>query len=109
MENLPCPEPQACLAAGPIVDADHPEVIAFTEQHLVEGDDRERAVALYYAVRDGIRYDAYGLDLTERGLSASHALALGRGWCVSKAVLLAAACRIAGIPACLGRLPSAGV
>jgi len=91
------------LAPTPIVDADHPSVREFTAR-LVDGvrGDTARAIALYYAVRDGIRYDGYGIELTVRGLSASHTLAQGRGWCVSKAVLLAAACRAAGIPARLG-------
>lgn len=62
----------------------------------------EKAVRLYYAVRDGIRYDPYGIDLSIGGLRASGTLEKGRGWCVSKAVLLAAGCRAAGIPARLG-------
>jgi transglutaminase-like putative cysteine protease len=36
------------------------------------------------------------------GLRASTTLARGRGWCVPKAVLLAATCRAVGIPARLG-------
>ena len=35
-------------------------------------------------------------------MRASTTLAAGRGWCVPKAVLLAAACRAIGIPAALG-------
>jgi transglutaminase-like putative cysteine protease len=35
-------------------------------------------------------------------MRASAVLALGHGWCVTKAALLAAACRAAGIPARLG-------
>ena len=65
-------------------------------------DQRERAVKLYYAVRDGIRYDPYSIDLSIAGLRASATLRSGRGWCVAKAVLLAAACRAMGIPARLG-------
>ena len=56
------------------------------------GCDRERAVALYYAVRDGIRYDPYRIDLSVPGMRASTTLAHGYGWCVPKATLLAAAC-----------------
>ena len=91
------------LKATPMVDADHPAVAAYTARQIagVRGD-QARATALYYAVRDGIRYDGYALELTARGLSASHTLERGRGWCVSKAVLLAACCRAAGIPARLG-------
>lgn len=95
-------DPADCLTASAIVDAGHPDVVAFAREHALGSTDREQAVALYYAVRDLIRYDAYGLDLSPLGLSASRALATGRGWCVSKAVLLAAVCRVAGIPASLG-------
>lgn len=55
-----------------------------------------------YAIRDGIRYDPYSIELSPNGLCASHTLAAGRGWCVSKAVLLTACCRASGIPAALG-------
>src|SRR5262249_53516577 len=64
--------------------------------------DVEQSVKLYYAVRDGIRYDPYQIDLTTPGMKASTTLQARRGWCVSKAVLLAACCRSVGIPARLG-------
>lgn len=94
--------PAAALASTPIVDADHPAVRRFAAEHQGTGEDRARAVRLYYAVRDGFRYDPYQIELSAAGLSASSVLAKGYGWCVSKAVLLAAACRAAGIPARLG-------
>jgi len=88
-------------SAVSIVDSDHPAVIAFANQ-AQGGDDREVAVALFYAVRDGVRYDPYRLDLTPEGMRASAVLEKGYGWCVTKATLLAAACRARGIPARLG-------
>lgn len=90
------------LKPSAIVDGDHPAVRSFAAEHSGGSDARGRAVALYYAVRDGFRYDPYALDLTPQGVSASRVLALGHGWCVTKAVLLAAACRALGIPARLG-------
>ena len=96
------PSPEQCLAPTPMVNSAHPEVIAFAREHAQGATDRERAVALYYAVRDGFRYDPYKVDLTQAGMRASSVLAQGYGWCVPKAVLLAAACRAAGIPARLG-------
>jgi transglutaminase-like putative cysteine protease len=96
------PDPQDCLAATPHVDSDHPEVRAFAERHALGDTPRERAVALYYAVRDGFRYDPYRLDLRSEGMRGSAVLATGYGWCVTKAALLAAAARAAGIPARLG-------
>lgn len=96
------PSPQDCLAATPLVDSDHPQVRAFAAQHARGAADRERAVSLYYAVRDGFRYDPYRVDLSPAGMRGSTVLAQGYGWCVTKAALLAAAARASGIPARLG-------
>ena len=85
-----------------MLDSDHPAVVAFAARHGHGADDRERAVALYYAVRDGFRYDPYRIDLSPAGMRASTVLAAGFGWCVPKATLLAAACRAIGIPARVG-------
>ena len=91
------------LAPTALIDSDHPAVAAFAARHAGEAtNDAERAVALYYAVRDGFRYDPYRIDLSPRGMKASTVLANGYGWCVPKATLLAAACRAAGIPARMG-------
>lgn len=65
-------------------------------------EDTERAVAVYYAIRDGILYDPYSADISVAGLKATTVLEEKRGWCVSKAILLAACCRALGIPARLG-------
>lgn len=86
-----------------IIDSDHPEVAAFAREHSGgESDPRAAAVKVYYAVRDGIRYDPYGAGTDVESMRASSVLAAGRGWCVTKAVLLTAACRSLGIPARLG-------
>ena len=95
------PNPEA-LQPATMVDSDHPSVIAFAREHAQGADERERAVALHYAVRDGFRYDPYRIDMSVRGLKASTVLANGYGWCVPKAALLAAACRAAGIAARVG-------
>jgi len=95
------PGPQT-LRATALIDSDHPDIVAFARAHDPGGSDRERAVALYLAVRDGVRYDPYRIDLREDGMRASTALRQGHGWCVPKAALLAAVCRAAGIPARLG-------
>ena len=90
------------LTATPCIDSDHPAVTAFANAHASGATDRERAVALYLAVRDRLRYDPYRIDLSAHGMTASTALAQGFGWCVPKAVVLAAVARAAGIPARLG-------
>ncbi len=92
----------ACLAPTPLIDSDHPGIVAFAREQARGGDDRARAIALYYAVRDGFRYDPYRIDLSPASMRASSVLAVGYGWCVPKAALLAAACRAAGIPARVG-------
>ncbi len=92
----------ATLRPTGLIDSDHPAVRAFAARHGRGTDERERAVALYYAVRDGFRYDPYRIDLSPQGMKASTVLGNGHGWCVPKATLLAAACRAAGIPARVG-------
>jgi transglutaminase-like putative cysteine protease len=92
----------ASLAATALIDRDHPAVQAFARKHAAGGSERARAVALFYAVRDGFRYDPYRIDLSPDGMRASAVLEAGYGWCVTKATLLAAACRAQGIPARLG-------
>ena len=93
---------EATLRPTALIDSDHPAVAAFAARHALGMDQREQAVALYYAVRDGFRYDPYRIDLTPAGMRASTVLANGYGWCVPKATLLAAACRAAGIAARVG-------
>lgn len=90
------------LAPTKIVDSDHPNVQRFAREHGRGGSPTECVVRLYYAVRDGLRYEPYEAILTPEGLRASYGLEIRKGWCVSKAVLLAAGCRALGIPARLG-------
>lgn len=86
------------------LDADDPKVRGLAETSVGSAADPvERAVSLYYAVRDGFRYDPYSIDLTSpEGLRASTVIARGRGFCVAKAGLLTAAARAVEIPARLG-------
>jgi transglutaminase-like putative cysteine protease len=98
MVSLPDP---ATLAPTALIDSDHPAVIEFSRR-AIGADARERAVSLYYLVRDGFRYDPYHIDLSVAGLRASRVLEAGYGWCVPKAALLAALSRAAGIPARVG-------
>lgn len=105
MDNLPDsrPIPPEYIRPGRFIDSDHPGIIAFAERHG-QGHDSPtgKAIALYYAVRDGLLYDPYRIDHSEAGYKASHCLESGRGFCITKAALLAAAARAAGIPARLG-------
>ena len=81
------------------LDSDHASVRAFAEMSIGAAvSDVDKAVTLYYAVRDGFQYDPYVLDLRRESLKASALLAKTRGYCVEKAILLAASARAVGIP-----------
>ena len=95
--------PAASLSPTALIDADHPEVRAYAAARAGDARDPvEVAVRLFYAVRDDLRYDPYGVRLEPASLRASDALSARRGWCVSKAALLTACCRARGIPSRVG-------
>lgn len=90
------------------IDSDSPEVKAFVAKALgatatdATAAPTDKAVRLFYAVRDGLRYDPYGMDAHPEAFRASHVAGLESAWCVTKSVLLTAAARNQGIPARLG-------
>jgi transglutaminase-like putative cysteine protease len=85
------------------VETDHPDVSAFAAKATAGATtDREKAVALFYAVRDGIRYDPYLLSDDPETYRASDVLRTGVAYCIPKAVLLCAAARAVGLTARLG-------
>jgi transglutaminase-like putative cysteine protease len=85
------------------IDSDHPAVQAFAKAAVPEGASaREAASLLYKAVRDGIRYNPYVNMRAPETFRASSVLAATQGYCVGKAALYAAACRVHGIPARVG-------
>lgn len=85
------------------LDTDHPRVRSFAlDATSGETSTTGKAVKLYYAVRDSIRYDPYSLRPTPECFRASSVLEAGASFCVPKAVLLAASARVVGIPARLG-------
>jgi len=92
----------AYLSPGEFIDSDHPAVREFARAHARGDSDRERAVSLYYSVRDGIRYNPF-LDFSQdAAYRASSTLERGEGFCVGKSALLAACARSLGIPARVG-------
>jgi hypothetical protein len=90
------------LEPGRFVDSAHPAVIDFSRKHAKGANQRARAVSLYYAVRDEIRYNPFQNFTVDESYRGSVCLERGVGWCVPKAALLAAAARAAGIPARVG-------
>lgn len=85
------------------LDFDHPQV-AEKARELMAGLSLpvEMARVIFYFVRDRIKYDMFVDILTFEEYRASRTLERGGGFCVMKAVLLAALGRAAGIPSRLG-------
>jgi len=85
------------------IDSDSEQVQSFAATHAnPTALYIEKAVQLYYAVRDTIRYDPYDVQPDRHTLKASTVVKKGSGFCVAKAVLLAASARCFNIPARLG-------
>ena len=85
------------------LDYDQKEVASFAESICTTSmQPREKAIALYYAIRDQIIYNPYDLKYTRATMRASAVLKKRSGYCVAKAVLLAAVGRQQGIPCRLG-------
>jgi transglutaminase-like putative cysteine protease len=94
---------QEYLNPTAIIDSDHPAVIDYARMAVGESQEPlERAIKIYYAVRDGIRYDPYCPFYLPEHYRASHILKVGRGYCVCKASLLCALGRSVGIPSRVG-------
>ena len=87
------------LEATEAIDCDS-EAIQGLAKELTSGcaSDEEKAVKLFYFVRDSIRYNIYMISAYLEDFKASTVLARGKGYCVQKAVLLTALGRAAGIP-----------
>ena len=87
---------------GRFIDSDNAAVVGFSKAHTKGKSDRERAISLYYAVRDQIRYNPF-LDFSRpTAFKASAVLEAGEGFCVGKAALLAACGRAAGLESRVG-------
>jgi transglutaminase-like putative cysteine protease len=88
------------LSATPFIDSDNPAIVGFARDALGDAATiKEKALALYGAVRDRIQYDPYIDFFDPAEFRASDVLRAGKGFCVGKSALLAAAARVAGIPA----------
>lgn len=97
------PQMNELLRPTYFLDFDHPHVARFAEETTRNASSaRQRAVALFYAVRDGIRYDPYTISASRADYCASAVLGSESAYCIPKAVLLAASTRAVGIPTRLG-------
>ncbi len=93
----------AFLAPAHFVDSDHRDVVAWAREiTATAAGDTDKAVRLYYRVRDDIRYDPYAVATERDDFKASEVLRRPRNWCIPKAVLLCAGARAVGVPCRLG-------
>lgn len=83
------------------IDSDNKSISSWTAE-ITQGINTkdEKAIALYYAVRDGWRYNPYNISLLPEHSKASSILHrdVKAGHCIDKAILLCAAGRAVGIP-----------
>lgn len=83
------------------VDSEHPDIKRFVKNTIGnELNKKKIAIKLYYAVRDGWRYNPYNIDLHHTAMKASHIFnrESKSGYCIEKACLLNACLRAADIP-----------
>lgn len=92
------------LRATAIFNADHKYIVDYALSVIKDSsqDPVNKAVKLYYAVRDDIWYDPYSPFYLPEHYRASNILKRGRGYCVGKASLLCTLGRFCGIPSRVG-------
>jgi transglutaminase-like putative cysteine protease len=93
------------LAPTHFVDSDSREVRDFVARALTGAGDLSptaKAIRLFDAVRDEIRYNPFDIGTTADDYRASRIAIKPTNYCVPKAILLTAALRAAGIPAAVG-------
>lgn len=84
-------------------DFEHEAVQDFSARWVTNDmTPKEKAVALYYGVRDGLKYNPYVFNTSPETLTASFCAQAQESYCVPKAILLGALARLNGIPARLG-------
>ena len=87
------------------VDSDSSAIREFVSRALHEApslSDKQKAIRLFDAVRDQIKYDPFHISLAEEDYRASRIVGRPSNYCVPKAILLTAVLRAAGIPAAVG-------
>lgn len=94
---------QNYLQATDYFDFNDAQVRTFSDQFVEDDmDELQKAISLYYAVRDSFKYNPYTFSIEPQSFKASHCVRQGQSYCVPKAVLLVALARLNGIPARLG-------
>ena len=105
VDDLPA-EAERYVMPAHFVESDSLEVQGFVSNALrdipSDASRRDKAIRLFEAVRDDIRYDPYCFALDEDSYRASRIAGAEAAFCVPKAILLAACLRAVGIPAAVG-------
>lgn len=87
------------------VDSDSSEVRKFASR-VLDGEPTlsvaDKAIRLFNAVRDQVKYDPFHIGTAEDDYRASRIAKRPSNYCVPKAILLTAVLRAAGIPAAVG-------
>jgi transglutaminase-like putative cysteine protease len=98
------PMDEKYLSATAILDSDHATVVEYANEAVKDAgnDPVDKAVKLYYAVRDDIWYDPYYPFYLPEHYRASNIIKSGRGFCISKAGLLCALGRACNISSRVG-------
>ncbi|MBW2557073.1 MAG: transglutaminase domain-containing protein, partial [Deltaproteobacteria bacterium] len=78
------PMDEKYLSATAILDSDHATVVEYANETVKDaGDDPvDKAVKLYYVVRDDIWYDPYYPFYLPEHYRASNIIKSGRGFCI---------------------------
>jgi transglutaminase-like putative cysteine protease len=91
------------LSPTSIIDCDHWTIKEKADKLTKrQKETKEKARTLFYFVRDEIKYNPYLPRYLPEHFRASNTLDRKDGFCVQKAVLLVALCRVVGIPARIG-------
>lgn len=93
---------QTSLAETYFIDHGNLAIQSWVDERLKGESDVEKAISLYLAVRDEIRYDPFSISFEREWLQASSLIESGKGHCIAKAIFLAASLRCAGIPSRVG-------
>lgn len=88
-------------------DFQDPDIQDFVKRITsVNQTQKEKALSIYYAVRDNWKYNPYHVSKEAKAYKASQIFNRDAGHCIDKTILMIAACRAVGIPAriCLAKV-----
>jgi transglutaminase-like putative cysteine protease len=85
------------------INSDSTKVITFVNDVVgVEKNKKKAILRLFYKIRDGIPYHFDSIGIKKELFIASNVIIAKGSFCIPKAVLLAAAARVIGVPSRLG-------